>query len=319
MSAGPIRFIDAGRRNGFRRTRGGHAAGRVAGIVRGPARAGQALSSISMESISHGFWPAMLAAAWIGAAHTLAGPDHYLPFIALARAGAWSLRRTLAVALLCGVAHVASSILLACAGLWLFRSLGGSLEVLIERLLGIEGARGDVAAWLLLGLGLVYTIFGLRAAYRNRPHAHWHTHADGTIHVHDHTHNADHAHVHARRLSPDQNIEPTTPALASEPHAQDCASTAGGLWTPWMLFLVFVFGPCEPLIPLMLPAWQIAPWLGLGVAAAFSLSTLMTMLCTVAIGYYGLRTITFGGWSRYNHAIAGGTVTLCAVAMLSGL
>ena len=53
------------------------------------------------------------AALGIAVAHTALGPDHTLPFVMLARAGRWSLRRTLAVTLACGAGHVASSLLLA--------------------------------------------------------------------------------------------------------------------------------------------------------------------------------------------------------------
>ena len=33
-------------------------------------------------------------AASIGFVHTLLGPDHYLPFVAMSRAGGWSARKT---------------------------------------------------------------------------------------------------------------------------------------------------------------------------------------------------------------------------------
>ena len=56
------------------------------------------------------------AAASIAVLHTLLGPDHYLPFIAMSRAGKWSLRKTLTVTLICGMGHVVSSAALALVG-----------------------------------------------------------------------------------------------------------------------------------------------------------------------------------------------------------
>ena len=55
---------------------------------------------------------ALIATAlWLGFFHTLVGPDHYLPFVALQRARDWSMTRTLVIAAACGIGHVASSIL----------------------------------------------------------------------------------------------------------------------------------------------------------------------------------------------------------------
>ncbi len=130
-------------------------------------------------------------AATIGLFHTVTGPDHFLPFIAMSRAGNWSLRTTVLVTAACGVGHVASSVVLGLAGLAL-----GSAVLGLTR---IEEFRGDVAGWLLLGFGLAYMVWGLRRAGGNRPHAHVHAHADGSIHYHAHTHDAAHAQACTRR------------------------------------------------------------------------------------------------------------------------
>ena len=80
-------------------------------------------------------------AATIGVLHTLIGPDHYLPFLAMAGARRWSLRRTLSVTTLCGVGHVLSSVVLGFVGI--------ALGVAVSRLEGFEAVRGDLAAWML--------------------------------------------------------------------------------------------------------------------------------------------------------------------------
>jgi hypothetical protein len=53
----------------------------------------------------------------IGFFHTLLGPDHYIPFVAMARAGSWTRRKALAVTALCGVGHVAGSVVLGMVGI----------------------------------------------------------------------------------------------------------------------------------------------------------------------------------------------------------
>ena len=226
-------------------------------------------------------------AALVGFFHTATGPDHFLPFIALSRAGGWSFRKTMLVTTACGVGHVASSVLLGLVGLTVGAAVAG--------LVGIETLRGSVAGWLLVGFGLAYMVWGVRRAWRNRPHAHVHPHADGTIHYHTHTHDTEHAHVHA-------------------------SADNAAIVTPWIVFLIFVFGPCEPLIPLLMyPAAEASLAGSVLVAAVFGLATLSTMVVMVAVGYFGLARFATGAIERYSHAACGGAVALCGAAVVYGL
>lgn len=233
-----------------------------------------------------------LTAASVGLIHTLIGPDHYLPFIVMARVRKWSLQRTLGITLACGVGHVLGSIVLGALGITLGWAVGG-LEWL-------EGVRGEVAAWLLLGFGLAYTVWGIRRAIRSRPHTHWHGHADGTLHEHGHTHHDEHVHVHAsaavRQLSPRVGL------------------------TPWVLFVIFLFGPCEALIPLLMYPAAEGQWWTVGlVATVFAFCTIATMLAVVALGHLGLSRLAFGRLERYSHALAGTAIVACGLAIQLGL
>ena len=58
-----------------------------------------------------------VTAASVGFLHTLMGPDHYVPFIVLARARGWGIVRTALVTALCGVGHVLSSMALGLIGI----------------------------------------------------------------------------------------------------------------------------------------------------------------------------------------------------------
>src|SRR5262245_1904947 len=98
----------------------------------------------------------LLAAAGIAFVHTILGPDHYLPFLMLARARRWSRARTLAITMACGIGHVVSSLALGVAGLGLGLAVG--------RIEHIEGARGDWAAWALVLFGATYALWGTRKA-----------------------------------------------------------------------------------------------------------------------------------------------------------
>ena len=226
-------------------------------------------------------------AGFIGFFHTLTGPDHYVPFVALARAGRWSLPRTVGITLACGVGHVASSIVLGVLGI--------GLGIAVGKLEWFEGLRGNLAGWLLLGFGLAYLAWGLKRAVRNQPHTHRHAHPNGTVHAHAHQHAGEHVHAHG-----------------TGQRAQSM--------TPWILFTIFVFGPCEPLIPiLMFPAAKLSPWGVAWVCLVFGVCTLATMTTIVVAVCLGLTRVSFARLGRYGHAIAGLAVAACGAAIQFGL
>ncbi|MDF1563229.1 MAG: sulfite exporter TauE/SafE family protein [Deltaproteobacteria bacterium] len=223
----------------------------------------------------------LATAASIAFLHTVLGPDHYLVFTMMGRARGWTLRRTLAVTFGCGVGHILSSVLLGVVGL----VFGAELGALVR----LEGERGDLAGWALLAVGLVYLAWGLRRAGQRRRHSHLHHH-EGVAHAHEHDHHREHAHVHDAR--------------------------AGGSLAPWAIFVVFVLGPCEALIPLfMYPAARQSPSLVLWVALVFGLVTLLTMMASVAALFLGLRRFALPSLARWDHALAGGTIALCGGAI----
>ncbi len=221
-------------------------------------------------------------AASIGFFHTLLGPDHYLPFIFMAKARKWNMFKTTWVTVACGAGHVGSSILLGAAGF--------AASIAVADLVSIEGFRGDIAAWAFVFFGVGYFIWGLRRAILNKPHKHAHYHEDGTIHTHEHAHTNAHDHTHRKNI------------------------------TPWILFTIFVLGPCEPLIPvLMYPAAQNSTSGMFYIAGVFSVVTIATMLLVVLIATFGLNMIRMGKVERWSHAMAGAIVLLSGLAILGGL
>lgn len=218
----------------------------------------------------------------IGFLHTVLGPDHYLPFIMMAKARKWSTLKTSVITLLCGVGHVLSSVILGFIGI--------ALGIAVFKLETIESLRGDVAAWFLLAFGLTYFVWGLRRAIRNKPHSHIHEHDEGKMHKHDHGHIKNHSHLH------------------------DCKENTN--ITPWILFTIFILGPCEPLIPiLMYPASQNDIASVIMVATVFGLTTISTMLALVLVFSYGLLKLPLMRLERYSHAIAGLVIFLCGGAI----
>ena len=219
-------------------------------------------------------------AATIGLVHTILGPDHYLPFIVISRARKWSLSKTLFISFLCGLGHVLSSIILGFIGI--------ALGTAVFKLESLESFRGGAAAWFLIIFGFAYGVWGLHRAIKNKPHKHVHFHADSVEHDHSHSHDPEHGHVHERKEK--VNL------------------------TPWILFTIFVFGPCEPLIPLiMYPAAQHNIAGVVIVSLTFALTTIATMLTIIAISFWGVSFLRLGKLERYVHALAG------AMIFVSGL
>jgi nickel/cobalt transporter (NicO) family protein len=237
--------------------------------------------------LESGHLPLLLwTAVGLGFLHTILGPDHYVPFVMMAKAQNWSRTKTAWITTLCGLGHVGSSVvigaILAVTGMAFTEWDGGSWVT-------VQEVRGGVAAWLLMGLGAALLIWGIVRAWRGHRHTHSHLHEDGTTHADEHAHVGDHMHVHeakARRF------------------------------TPWVLFAIFVFGPCESLIPLMLAAWAAA---GLGgtvlVAGAFSLVTVLTILVTVFALMMGVSRIPLGSLDRWSTALAGVSLLFCGAAI----
>lgn len=202
--------------------------------------------------------------------HTVIGPDHYVPFIVMAKARNWSFARTAWITLACGLGHVSSSVVLGLGGY----ALGSSLR----HLEWIESFRGEVAAWALIVFGACYAAWGLWRLKRTAPDGHSHNHLI-RLHSHDHIH------------------DPKTGAAIS--------------LTPWILFSIFVFGPCEPLIPLFIYPAATSGWAGAWlVSSAFASVTMLSMLVLVLAARYGLSGLPVQRFERYNHVLAGGTIAV---------
>jgi len=213
----------------------------------------------------------------IGFIHTLIGPDHYVPFIAIGKARNWAASKTLAVTFACGLGHVLSSVAIGVIGIAIGTALG-DLEA-------IESVRGDIASYALIGFGTLYGIWGLYRAKKSLRHGHSHL-----------------------------------------PRGKHIDETNSKTVTFWALFIVFVLGPCEPLIPLlMFPALAggsagaspaVANWGGVAlVTAAFGIATIGTMCAIVYASIKGLSLVKTAAFERYIHALAGGIIAVSGVTI----
>jgi nickel/cobalt exporter len=244
--------------------------------------------------IEREIWVLAGTAASLGLIHTVIGPDHYLPFIVISRARNWTLRKTLFISFLAGLGHILSSVVLGFVGI--------ALGIAVAKLEGVESARGEIAAWLLIGFGLAYFLWGMRRAWKGKPHAHAHLHGREAVHEHPHSpEHGVHEHVHSHEKAEHAHL-----------HGEGKKANI----TPWVLFTIFVFGPCEPLIPLiMYPAARHSTAGVVLVAAAFGLVTIATMLVIITAASWGARFVRLGKLERYSHALAGLMIFVSGLAV----
>jgi sulfite exporter TauE/SafE len=220
----------------------------------------------------------LLTAISISFLHTVTGPDHYLPFVALSKSRGWSFSRTLWWTAVCGCGHIASSILLGLGG----AALGWSLA----KLQWIESVRGGAAGWILLIFGFAYSIWGVVRAQRNTRHKHFDI-DENDVYIYEHKHG--------------ETVMP------KERHKL----------TPWVMFVIFLLGPCEPMIPLLsFPAAQKSMQSMMLLIGIYTVFTLATMIGMVVLGYYGFSFFKSNKLEKYMHAIGGVTIFICGAGMV---
>ena len=219
-----------------------------------------------------------LTAMSISCLHTATGPDHYLPFIVLSKAKKWSANKTIFVTMICGIGHVLSSVIFGFAGI----ALGWSLS----RIGWFNNARGSLARWLMFLSGMGFTIYAIVQFKRNRFHKHF-DFSNNEIVVYGH--------------KDGETVHPSQKRVV----------------TPWLLFIIFLLGPCEPLIPLLsFPAAKQSIASIVIIVAVFTLFTLITMVVMVLSGYYGVSFLKLSKLEKYSYLLAGTTVTICGMGML---
>ena len=221
----------------------------------------------------------LVSAISLGFVHTLLGPDHYLPFIVLSRARNWTQSKTLWITFISGIGHVGGSVILGIAGVALGMSVG-KLET-------IEANRGNIVGWMLIAFGIMYASYGIYKFFKHGGHAHLpHFLLPKKI-----------RHLHHLPTTEAKNEEITN-------------------ITPWILFLIFVFGPCEVLIPLLIYPAAEHNTLGIAlVSILFGTATILTMLTIVLLGYKGTSLIKIKNQERYMHLFAGLIILIAGLGM----
>jgi sulfite exporter TauE/SafE len=180
-----------------------------------------------------------------------------------------------------GVGHVSGSVILGLIGI--------GMGISLNKIEAIEANRGSVVGWMLIAFGILYSAYGVYK-YLKRG-----------------------AHVHVPAFLRPKSIRHKDLHLADRD--LDKNNDAGRL-TPWILFLIFVFGPCEVLIPMLIyPAAENSGFGIFLVALVFGIATVGTMLLVVLLGYQGFSFLRFKGKEHQLHLYAGMIILLAGVGM----
>lgn len=214
-----------------------------------------------------------LSAVWLTAfltavIHTIMGPDHYLPFVAIGKSRGYGLKKTLLWTLVCGIGHIVSALVIALLFVYFSHWLSA------ENFEWIEENRGNVAAYALIGLGAAYLLWAMRRRFGHRYNV---------------------PHRHLPQTGGEKNI------------------------SVWVLFIIFVLGPCEALLPILTASSVLGASAVISSTVIFSVATIATMMAAVALGMLGISALRFNRLEAYAHEIAGGTIMACGLAIICGL
>ena len=218
----------------------------------------------------------------LGMVHIVLRSDYYNPFITISRTKKWSFSKTMGIVLLCGIGHVIGSIVLSAVAV--------VPAVVASRLNYFVPMRDSIAAYFLILFGLFYVFYGIRSAYRSKPHKHLHLNPDGTYFTHTHVHKKENTQFD--KIAEKKNL------------------------TIWSLIITFAFIPCESLMAILVyPAVKKYYMLVLVAIAFFSVISIVTMLIMTGLVMQKGRYIRFKRIGIFYHLILGSIILFYGISI----
>lgn len=211
-------------------------------------------------------------------------PTHWLPFVLVSRARGWSRTKTLAVAALAGLGHVALTSLLGLCVAWLGFQLGEQVGHLFPW----------IAGGILLMIGAFYFWRQVRGGvlHHHVLGAHHHP-GEGCGHEHERSH-------WDEELKDSQLVEAK---------AGDWAAISG-------LFVMLTLSPCEGFLPVYLSGVQFG-WRGFVVLSLIlAVATLAGMMLFTWLTLVGLEKIEVKNLERYEAGLLGALFTLLGLLLI---
>ena len=212
-------------------------------------------------------------------------PTHWLPFVLVSRVRHWSRWKTLAVAALAGLGHVALTSLLGLGIAWFGFQLNQELGPVFPR----------IAGGILLAIGAFYF-------WRQ-----WsgggvvHHHVVGAQHLPSEHCGQEHGHSHW-----DEELKDSQLVTA---RTGDWSAISG-------LFIMLTLSPCELFLPVYLSGVQFG-WRGFVVLSLIlAIGTLAGMMLFTWLTLVGLERFEVKYFERYEAALLGGIFTLLGLLLI---
>ena len=213
--------------------------------------------------------------------HTLI-PDHWLPFVLVARSQNWSLRKTFLTTLISALFHVGLSLGLGILALFLGR----------EFILAVGERLELFAGWALAFFGVVYTLYFL---FGSGQHQHYFP-GHGEHHPHE-------------DYGQSATNGPSRPHILSR-HLGDRP------WGAVALAAVVGLNPCVLAIPLVFATIAEDIWALIGVSIAFAATSIIVLVSASVLAYKGLKHFRLNFLNQYGEVISGLLLTLVGLLMI---
>ncbi|MEN9840986.1 MAG: hypothetical protein RL376_786 [Verrucomicrobiota bacterium] len=212
-------------------------------------------------------------------------PTHWLPFVLVARARGWTEGKTMGVAVLAGLGHVALTSLLGLVVAWLGFALDEHYGELFK----------GVAGGLLLAVGAYFLVQQLRGAGLR------HHHLPGSHH------HASEACGHEPEKSHMEHELQESPLV--EPKTGDWAAISG-------LLVMLTLSPCEAFLPVYLSGVEFG-WTGFAVLSVIlAVGTLAGMTVFTWLTLRGLARFDLKRFERYEAGMLAAVFGLLGLMML---
>jgi ABC-type nickel/cobalt efflux system permease component RcnA len=216
-------------------------------------------------------WLLIGAVAGVGVLHTVV-PDHWVPITLVARQRGWSPGQTARAALIAGIGHVASTLVIAIvvwvAGVVAAKAFGHIVDTLASAALVAFGGWIAISALLDMRRG------------DGRGHSHGHTHDD---HHHDHD---DHDHDHPHGGGHHHHDAPTTGSRTA-------------------LLLILGSSPMVEGIPAFFAAGRYGVGLIAAMSAVFAAATIATYVILSVGSLASLERVRLGPVEKYGEVLSG--------------
>jgi len=268
----------------------------------------------------------------VGVLHTLA-PDHWAPIVAVARQRGWSWAETARAAIVAGMGHVGSTLLIAIV-VWMAGAAAATRWahlVDIVASLALIGFGGWIALWSWLEQHRPPS----HAHHHAHPHSHRHDHHHGshdsehfglalrdplylplpagtaglTRHLHRHAHTGGLPHAHWHDHTP-ESAHTLMHVVDDQPPLHAHRHRTGGRTA-----LLLILGS-SPMVE-GIPAFFAAARYGIGQLAAmaimFALSTIATYAALCVGSLAGVARLELGAFERYGEVLSGAFIVFVGI------